>query len=72
MDGVEGGDDECASSHMTERMTESGNTLTMTDHPSLVATTSEDQYYRPLLMRYIKNEAQSEVAKATRGGKSLP
>lgn len=46
--------------------------LTQADHPSLIATTSEDEYYRPLLMRYIKNEAQSEVAKATRGGKSLP
>lgn len=46
--------------------------LTQADHPSLIATTSQDKYYRPLLMRYIKNEAQSEVAKATRGGKSLP
>ncbi|WWC86537.1 uncharacterized protein L201_001414 [Kwoniella dendrophila CBS 6074] len=39
---------------------------------SLKNTSSEDQYYTEILERYLKNEAQSEVAKATRGGQSLP
>ncbi|WVQ82456.1 hypothetical protein IAT38_004585 [Cryptococcus sp. DSM 104549] len=39
---------------------------------SLKRTSSEDKYYAELLERYLKNEAQSEVAKATRSGKALP
>ncbi|WVQ61891.1 uncharacterized protein L199_000024 [Kwoniella botswanensis] len=39
---------------------------------SLKNTSSEDKYYTEILERYLKNEAQSEVAKATRGGQSLP
>ncbi|KAK8866183.1 hypothetical protein IAR55_001334 [Kwoniella newhampshirensis] len=39
---------------------------------SLKNTSSDDEHYFELLQRYLKNEAQSEVAKATRGGQSLP
>ncbi|WRT64418.1 uncharacterized protein IL334_001350 [Kwoniella shivajii] len=42
------------------------------DRESLKDTSSEDKYYAELLSRYLKNEAQSEVAKSTRGGQSLP
>ncbi|OCF32839.1 glutathione S-transferase [Kwoniella heveanensis CBS 569] len=42
------------------------------DRESLKNTSSEDKYYTEILERYLKNEAQSEVAKATRGGQSLP
>lgn len=39
---------------------------------SLIKTSSDDEYYEEILGRYLRNEAQSEVAKATRGGKNLP
>ncbi|AFR98466.2 glutathione S-transferase [Cryptococcus neoformans var. grubii H99] len=39
---------------------------------SLKNTSSEEQYYEEILGRYLRNEAQSEVAKATRAGQSLP
>ncbi|ORX33924.1 glutathione S-transferase [Kockovaella imperatae] len=42
------------------------------ERESLKNTTSEKEYYAPLLERYLKDEAQSEVAKATRSGKKLP
>jgi glutathione S-transferase len=32
----------------------------------------ELQYYEEIYGRYLRNEAQSEVAKATRGEKDLP
>ncbi|WWC58881.1 uncharacterized protein I303_101426 [Kwoniella dejecticola CBS 10117] len=45
---------------------------TLMDRESLKNTSSEDEYYTELLGRYLRNEAQSEVAKATRGGQGLP
>ena len=42
------------------------------ERDSLIKTSSEDKYYAEILGRYLRNEAQSEVAKATRGGKKLP
>jgi glutathione S-transferase len=32
----------------------------------------ERQHYEEIMGRYLRDEAQSEVAKATRGGKDLP
>lgn len=40
--------------------------------PSFKKTTSEWPYYEPLYMRYLRNEAQSEAAKATREGRAIP
>ncbi|KAK9897987.1 glutathione-S-transferase [Cystobasidium minutum MCA 4210] len=37
--------------------------------PSLVNTMSEAKYYEEIYDRYLRNEAQSEVAKGTRAGK---
>jgi len=42
------------------------------DRDSLKRTTSQDEHYVELIGRYLRNEAQSEVAKATRSGKNLP
>lgn len=46
--------------------------LNNAERPSLINTTSEDEYYKPILERYFKNEAQSAVANATRDGEGLP
>lgn len=35
-------------------------------------TTSEEKYYLPIYKRYADDEAQSELAKATREGRSVP
>lgn len=40
--------------------------------PSLVDTMSERDKYAPIYGRYLRNEAQSEAAKATQGGKVIP
>ncbi|CAF1031079.1 unnamed protein product [Didymodactylos carnosus] len=42
------------------------------DRASVLKTTSDPQYYEEISQRYLRNEAQSEVAKATRAGKALP
>ncbi|CAF1539570.1 unnamed protein product [Didymodactylos carnosus] len=42
------------------------------ERPSVLKTTSEPQYYMEIYQRYLRNEAQSEVAKATRAGRALP
>jgi glutathione S-transferase len=35
-------------------------------------TTSDKEHYVPIYQRYLKDEAQSEAAKATRAGKVIP
>lgn len=40
--------------------------------PSVEATVSEEDKYEHVYGRYLRNEAQSEVAKATRSGAVLP
>jgi glutathione S-transferase len=40
--------------------------------PSFQRTVSEKQYYEKIYMRYLRNEAQSEAAKATRAGTVIP
>ncbi|KAF8650220.1 hypothetical protein AX16_005335 [Volvariella volvacea WC 439] len=40
--------------------------------PSVVNTTSERKYYAPIYARYLKDEAQSEAAKAIRAGRVMP
>jgi len=40
--------------------------------PSYEAVLSEDQYYEEIYGRYLRDEAQSEAAKATREGKDIP
>jgi len=40
--------------------------------PSVQATTSEKEYYLPIYQRYADDEAQSELAKATRKGRGVP
>jgi len=42
------------------------------ERPSVCKTLSDDQYYEEIFQRYLRNEAQSEAAKATRAGKPLP
>lgn len=42
------------------------------ERPSVMATTSEMQYYEEIWGRYLRNEAQSEMAKATRSGRGEP
>jgi len=42
------------------------------ERASVLKTTSDRQYYEEISQRYLRNEAQSEVAKATRAGKALP
>lgn len=39
---------------------------------SVVATTSEREHYLPIYQRYADDEAQSELAKATRKGRGVP
>ncbi|CEJ54624.1 Putative Glutathione-S-transferase theta, GST [Penicillium brasilianum] len=39
---------------------------------SIQETTSEKEYYLPIYKRYADNTAQSELAKATRGGRGVP
>ncbi|CEH14472.1 Glutathione S-transferase [Ceraceosorus bombacis] len=41
-------------------------------HPSVVSTTSDKENYEPIYGRYLRDEAQSEAAKATRGGRAIP
>ena len=40
--------------------------------PSIKNTMSEREYYLPLWQRYADDEAQSEMAKATRKGYGVP
>ncbi|KAI9803940.1 MAG: hypothetical protein M1833_000221 [Piccolia ochrophora] len=42
------------------------------ERKSIKETFSEEKHYWPIYQRYADNTAQSEVAKATRGGKVLP
>ncbi|KXN85608.1 Glutathione S-transferase omega-1 [Leucoagaricus sp. SymC.cos] len=42
------------------------------ERPSVKKTTSEREHYEPIYGRYLRDEAQSEVAKAVRSGKTLP
>lgn len=39
---------------------------------SVKATTSEKEHFYPLYQRYADDIAQSELAKATRGGRGVP
>jgi glutathione S-transferase len=39
---------------------------------SIIETTSEREYYLPIYQRYADDEAQSELAKATRSGRGVP
>ncbi|TFY61711.1 hypothetical protein EVJ58_g4340 [Rhodofomes roseus] len=39
---------------------------------SVLKTQSDLQHYEPIYARYLRDEAQSEVAKATRAGRGLP
>lgn len=39
---------------------------------SVLKTSSELEHYIPLVMRYLKDEAQSEAAKAIRAGRAIP
>ncbi|KAH8113513.1 glutathione-S-transferase [Phellopilus nigrolimitatus] len=39
---------------------------------SVLRTVSDKEHYAELYSRYLKDEAQSEVAKATRAGKAIP
>ncbi|PWN19154.1 glutathione-S-transferase [Microstroma glucosiphilum] len=41
-------------------------------HPTVLKTTSDREHYVPIYQRYLKDEAQSEAAKATRAGKVIP
>jgi glutathione S-transferase len=40
--------------------------------PSVVNTMSEKDKYAPIYGRYLRDEAQSDAAKATRGGRVIP
>ncbi|CAL5872345.1 uncharacterized protein PFLUO_LOCUS6607 [Penicillium psychrofluorescens] len=42
------------------------------DRKSIVETTSEREHYLPIYKRYADDEAQSELAKATRAGRGVP
>jgi glutathione S-transferase len=42
------------------------------ERPSIKNTTSEHEHYLPLWQRYADDEAQSEMAKATRKGYGVP
>lgn len=42
------------------------------DHELVKKTTSDREHYIPLYNRYLKNEAQSEAAKAIRAGGVIP
>ncbi|EIM84249.1 glutathione-S-transferase [Stereum hirsutum FP-91666 SS1] len=39
---------------------------------SVLSTTSEECHYEKIVSRYLRNEAQSETAKATRDGRPIP
>ena len=43
-----------------------------TSRPSVVATRSDDEEYFKVYERYARNTADSQVARATRAGVSLP
>jgi glutathione S-transferase len=42
------------------------------ERSSVIKTSSDPQHYMDIYQRYLRNETQSEVGKATRAGKSLP
>lgn len=42
------------------------------ERPSVIRTSSDRQRYTDVYQRYLRNETQSEVGKATRAGTSLP
>jgi len=42
------------------------------ERPSVIKTSSDPQRYVEIYQRYLRNETQSEVGKATRAGKPLP
>ncbi|KAL8291904.1 hypothetical protein RQP46_002162 [Phenoliferia psychrophenolica] len=42
----------------------------VTSRPSMISTTSDKEHYEEMYARYLANEAQSEMAKSTRGEKS--
>lgn len=44
----------------------------VSERPSIKNTTSEREYYVPIYQRYADDEAQSELAKATRKGRGVP
>lgn len=46
--------------------------LAIRERPSVKATTSEQEHYLPIYQRYADDEAQSELAKATRKGRGVP
>lgn len=45
---------------------------TLEDRQSIKATTSQAEHYLPIYKRYADDEAQSELAKATREGRGVP
>jgi glutathione S-transferase len=44
----------------------------MEGRKSISETTSEREHYLPIYQRYADDEAQSELAKATRSGRGVP
>lgn len=42
------------------------------ERPSVIKTSSEPQYYMEIYQRYLQNQTQSKVGKATRAGQTLP
>jgi glutathione S-transferase len=44
----------------------------MLSRPSIINTMSEKDKYAPIYGRYLRDEAQSDAAKATRGGRVIP
>jgi glutathione S-transferase len=42
------------------------------ERPSVIKTSSDPERYVEIYQRYLQNQTQSEVGKATRAGKSLP
>ncbi|XP_006461295.1 hypothetical protein AGABI2DRAFT_204991 [Agaricus bisporus var. bisporus H97] len=44
----------------------------VTERPSLLKTESDKEHYGQIYGRYLRNEAQSEAAKAIRAGKQIP
>lgn len=41
-------------------------------HPTLLKTMSDAEHYEPIYGRYLRDEAQSEAAKALRAGRVIP
>jgi len=44
----------------------------MEKRPSVLKTMSEKEYYAEIYGRYLRDEAQSEAAKAIRAGRAIP